>query len=133
MQSQEECSVLSSRKGEQGGEDDLWVSFHLRQRCTEVRGCQGEPGERKSVSIPSFPSTLVLCASGGMRPKAPSDDRALSARTYSGYPNGTDCGQVPCNAPTEVMPFNLHHGPPHFPESCLSGCLGHSRLSVNVC
>lgn len=98
MWSQEERSVLSSRKGEQGGEDDLWVSFHLRQRCPEVQGCQGEPGEWKPVNIQSFPSTLVLCANGGMRPKAPRDDRALSACTYSGYPSGTDGGQVPCNA-----------------------------------
>lgn len=46
MRSQEERFVLSSRKGEQGREDDLWVSFHLRRRCTEVQESRESQGNR---------------------------------------------------------------------------------------
>lgn len=45
------------RKGEQGREGDLWVSFHLRRRCTEVRGVPGGARETDIRECPELPFT----------------------------------------------------------------------------
>lgn len=57
--------MLSSRKGERGGESHLWRSCHMRQ----VHWGAGVPRgarEMETRSIQSFPSTLELCDNRGV-------------------------------------------------------------------